>query len=284
VSADLQVADTVEVGELRHRLLLGVALRDASTGGTPLGPVVATLESLGAYRLEVRLDAHGAERHALRYSGPVASRLRAAVKAAADTHVVVRIESPSRMHVARRLRFALALDGDAPSFDPPSVNVRTAWLWPGAAHPMPATGTIVRGRVLEGPDAGHGIAVAWARVFATIPGDHETFDAGATVVGSAHVDDRGEYTLAIGAAAFAGAELARTADVRLWAFRRPLAGPPNPADPLEGLVAEEAGLDGINDVLRGAGVPAGYTQSVHRKVTLRAGDVRSGADPILLFP
>jgi hypothetical protein len=283
MSHALEPADVVVVEQLRHRLLLGLELRDAATGGSALPPVVATLESLGHFNLGIPLDAHGASRHALRYAGVAAARLRALVKANADTTAVVRIESAGRTHVARRLRFTLALDGDAPLLIPPRSNVRTAWLWPGAAYAMPATATLLRGRVLAGLDIDHAVPVPWARVFATVPMAEIQFDL-ATVVGSAHADDRGEYTLAVTQGAFAGAALPPSADVRLWAFRDPVPGPPYPANPFDALGAEDAGSDAFNDVLRGDAVPAGFSSSTHKALTLlRAGTTRGGSDTALLF-
>ncbi len=148
---------------------------------------------------------------------------------------------------------------------------------------MPATATLVRGRVMEGPDLAHASAVPWARVFATIPGTEATF-AAATPVGCAHADDRGEFVLPIAQAAYAGASLSRTADVRLWAFRAPLGGPPNPSDPLPWLAPEDAGIDAFNDVLRGDIRPAGFTLSIDKTLTLRAGDMLGGDASALLFP
>jgi hypothetical protein len=283
MSAVLDPFNAVVVEQLEHFLLLGLELRDAGTGGTALPPVVATLESLGHYDLGIVLDAHGASRHALRYAGLVRARLRALVKAAADTSAVVLVDSPARQHVPRRLKFTLALDGDAPKLIPPRSNVRTAWLWPGAAYAMPPTATLLRGRVAAGLDLAHAVPVPWARVFATTP-MAETVFANAIVAGSAHADDRGEYVLAITQDAFAGASLPPTADVRLWAFRSSFVGPPDPAVAYDGLGAEDAGADAFNDVLRGDVVPAGYTLSVNQELTLvRAAQARSGDDTALLF-
>lgn len=283
MNAALDPSGVVIVEHLEHWLLLGLELRDATTGGTALPPIVATLESVGHYDLGIMLEAHGASRHALRYAGLARARLSALVKAHADTSAVVLIDCPSRQHVPRRVRFTLALDGNAPKLAPPRSNARTAWLWPGAAYTMPATSTLLRGRVVEGPDLDHAAPVPWARVFTTIPVAQTKFEQ-ATVVGSAHADDRGEYVLAITQAAFAGAALPATVDVRLWAYRSSLVGPPSAGKKFDGLGAEDAGADVFNDVLRGDVVPAGYTLSKDMKLTLlRAGETRSGDDTAILF-
>jgi hypothetical protein len=185
------------------------------------------------------------------------------------------------------LRLALAFSGGEPALIPARLNIRTPWLWPGAAYVLPATATAIRGRVLRGAALAVATPVRWARVIATIPSTELVF-AAATPVGFAHGDDRGEFVVALERRMVSGAALTSAVDVRLWACLPPPVPPPDPAkppDPLHGLPFEEAGLDTINAALRGDTIPPGY--SAPRDfgfVSVPLGETVSAPGTTLLFP
>ncbi|QNM98661.1 hypothetical protein [Chitinimonas koreensis] len=197
----------------------------------------------------------------------------------ADSRPGYRPESDPRRHVPRRLAITPVLDGDEPAATP--LNIRTPWLWPGAAYPLPANATALRGRVLRGPDLASAAPARWARVVATVPASETDFSL-ATRVGHGHADERGEYVLALDARAVSGAALSNPVQVRLWAFTTPAALPVDPLDPLADLPREACGTDVVNDVLRGIAIPPAYSASVSQLAAVRLGETASGAVATLL--
>ncbi|SFU59385.1 hypothetical protein [Pseudoduganella namucuonensis] len=291
----LEPADTVEVARLRHRLALGLAWLDALTRAPANGPWWAVLEKLGPYEIDRQFEPHGAARHALRHEGLLRKRFELAL-AGGDARWSLRVFSAPpaapprkpvyataldpRLYVPRRLRLTPAVDGDAPAATP--QNIRRPWLWPGSAYPLPGNATAVRGRVLRGPDLASAKPIPWVRLVATVPAGVAVF-ADATPIGYAHGDDRGEFVLVLDNKAVSGATLSNPVEVRLWPHLPPAATQVDPADPLASLPLEEGGTDGINDVLRGHAVPAGYTAGASKVLALRLGETASGAGTTLLF-
>lgn len=289
----LTLEQTVPVMSVQHRLALGLSCLDALAQSPAHGGLRVELESIGPYPLPYTLERHRADRHAARYAGQIKRVMAHALAEGGDTDWVLRIfggaldgkpayrpESDARRYVPRRLAIALSMDGPLPAATP--LNIRTPWLWPAAAYPLPGTVSAVRGRVLRGASLASGLAVPWARVIATVPAEQADFTL-ASRVGHAHADAQGEYVLALDARAVSGAALSNPVRVRLWAFAPAAAVPADPLDPLAALPIEACGTASINDVLRGTAVPAAYTASVSTTAQLRLGEVLSGNGAALLF-
>jgi hypothetical protein len=302
VTAPLQIADTVPVEEIRHRLTLGLSLVDALTGIGAAPPLRADLETIGPYafpatigadRQAMRFEMHGAAKHAVRYAGRIRKLIDKAVARPAAPTMSVRIYAPldatqsgydpareARRYVPRRLRLLPAMDGDQPA--PTPDNIRSCWLWPGSAYPKPAAATAIAGRVLRGPSVAAATPIPWARVFATTPPAAVVFDAD-NVVGVGHGDDRGEFLMMLQQSAVQGAALSNPVSVRLWAFVPPVTPPPDPRDALAGLPIEDAGVDTTSDVLSGRVAPPGYSQQISTLLDLRLAETTSNAATTLLL-
>lgn len=289
----LEPSDTIEVERLRHRLALGLSWTDALTRQAAFGPLRSVLETVGPYALNLTMDIHRADRHALRYAGLVQKRFDKALAdfGAANWAVQVygarRLDRPAyaidldpRLYVPRRIQFVPALAGTVPA--PTPLNIRMPWLWPGSAYPLPGNATAIRGRLLRGPDLQHAAPIPWGRLVATIPSAQNVFNA-ATPVGYGHGDDRGEFVLVLDNRAVSGATLTNPVSVRLWPFLPPAATVLNPADPLASLPLETGGVDSTNAVLRGQAIPAGYVAAASKVLSLRLGETKSDGETTMLF-
>lgn len=154
------------------RLALGVELIDACRGSRIADPVQVAVD---APRLVGRVPRHDSCLHALVYSPDVSSP------------VTIRVLSPDRRFVPRKLQIPIGTEADAVAGHLPAAS-RT-WrplLFPGAAYDISASATGLRGRVVWADD---GTAVRFARVVASY---------GAQQIGLAHGDDRGEFLLVLG--------------------------------------------------------------------------------------
>jgi hypothetical protein len=289
----LEPSDTVEVERLRHRLALGLSWTDALTRQAAFGPLRSVVETVGPYALNLAMDIHRADRHALRYAGLVQKRFDKALADFANANWAVQaygarrmnrpayaVDSDPRLYVPRRIQFVPVLAGAVPA--PTPFNIRMPWLWPGSAYPLPGNATAIRGRLLRGPDLAHAMPIPWGRLVATIPSAQNVFGA-ATPVGYGHGDDRGEFVLVLDNRAVSGAALTNPVPVRLWPFLPPAAVVLNPADPLASLPLEDGGADSSNAVLRGQEVPAGYVAGASKVLSLHLGETKSDGETTLLF-
>jgi hypothetical protein len=279
--------------ERRHELAVGLEAVDAVRGSRVTGPLLALRE------VPVPADARhrlAAERRLVTGLLPALRRLescrhtllRSEVRYdPADPWVEVRLvegrgQLVPRRFVPRRLRIPLT-DPAAHDTTPLAGLIRRPALMPGAAYPIHASATVLRGRVLRG-----GEPVRWARVEALAP-DGPTTCPGALsedLLAVAHGDDRGEFLLVLPpAAATVGAvTLTTTLCIRAWAHDPPPADAETRATdphwdlPREDLPATEAGARIEAGWLR----PASHTHGVVRRVTLRLGRTTSGLDPFLI--
>lgn len=279
------------VAELRHLLGLGIECRDGVTGLPATGEIVAELERIGNFAVKgIRLMPHGSARHALPWDGRVRRLMELALDRNQVPAWVVRLHgdpgAPSagwdarrdrRRYLPRRLRLVPLMNSAEPVTG--LGNRRRVALWPGAAYPVPGEVTAVRGRVMHDGST----PMPWARVLATVPGNQETLEA-ATVIGRGGCDDRGEFLMVIGRGAVAGAALPAAAAVRLWAFAPPAIPVADPRDPLAVLPIEDADTAGDSPVLRGEVVPASYTRSRSRALTLPLAAVATGPAATLTLP
>lgn len=310
----LLLADTVEVSRVNHRLALGVQWLDALTRLPAGGALFSELESIGARPLVQGLERHPLGRHALRWAGRLAKLLKiaAAEKIATppatpdddQTLLALRCfaqreanadryhtDRDPRHHVPRRLALLPQQSGGEPPAD--TGNIRHAWLWPGANYPLGANTTAIRGRVRQGATLADSTPVPWTRVVVTLPANIAApadFD-NETKVGWGHGDDRGEFLVVLGVDAVpGGATLPTSLPLRVWVFLPPATTSFDAASPLESLPLEYAGIDTINDVLRGLSPPADYVRQAAIDFPLPGGEtVRPGAvcvmnDAVLLFP
>ncbi len=223
------------------RLALGLEVIDACRGGRISDPVQVTVD---APRGIARVSRHDSCLHALVYSPAVSSP------------VTLRILSPDRRFVPRRLQIPIGSEADAAAGLLPAP--KRAWrplLFPGAAYDVSASATGVRGRVVWHDD---GSPVRFARVVAFY---------GTQQIGLAHGDDRGEFLLVLGV---------DTVDGDDYVLAHPPVMPPSldlmltivapndrpdadPDDPLWGLPLELAAGPGLPDpVSRGEQLPDTY--------------------------
>lgn len=305
VTRPLTLDDTVEVSRVSHRLALGIQWLDALTGMPVAGDWINDLEAVGGRPAGLRFERHAQARQALRDAGGLAKRLRLAaadklatppLKVADDPtnfvvrafarrdarHATYRPDNDPRQYVPRRLSLTPVQNGGVPPSSP--ANIRTAWLWPGAAYPLAANASGIRGRIRRGASLASARPVAWARVVVTRPGAGPVDFDGETPLAWAHGDDRGEFLVVLGTPAVpGGVVLPATMALRLWVFLPP-AGAPEDADPLAGLPLEIAGSDALNDVLRGTAMPAAYVrQPDFVDLTLPPGVLSGVNDADLLF-
>lgn len=297
---DLRLDETVEMSRVGHRLALGVQWIDALTQqpvDVPAGAAwVSDLESIDARPCAQRLEAHSQGRHALRHAGRYRQLLDRAVQVGDPLAHAVRAHGTRdarlahyataqdpRRHVPRRLAFTPVLSGGVPPAT--TVNTRTAWLWPGAAYPLPSRSTALRGRIRREISPGVAEPVAWSRVIVTRPGAGPASFATETPLGWAHGDDRGEFLLVLGNGAVSGAAaLPPSIALNVWVFLPPATPAFEVADPLASLPLESAGTDtALNDLLRGQAVPPLYVPQAVRSLSLSLGELRTMSDADLLF-
>ncbi|MCG2593178.1 hypothetical protein LZ009_10340 [Ramlibacter sp. XY19] len=302
----LSVANTVAVAHVRHRLALGIEWFDALAASAVGKDWATELRAVGVRPLLQAFQFHPRGRHALRHAGRLASLL---ARGAADklavppagpeqdpTNLVTRAYgladlratqyatgNDPRHYVPRRLSLTPVQAGGLPSAG--AVNVRQAWVWPGAAYPLPTKASAVRGCVRRGASLAVARPVAWTRVVFTRPGPAPANFNTETRLGHAHGDDRGEFLGVLGPnAVTGGAALPASIALNAWIFVPPAAPAFDAADPLASLPLEVAGTAVLNDVLRGTATPAGYVRHGPIAVTLPLGQVVAIADADLLFP
>jgi hypothetical protein len=301
--------NTVEMSRVGHRLALGVQWRDAVsqfpvTLSAP-ADMVTDLEAVGQRPCPMRLDAHGEGRYAIRHSGPFAKLLARAVvkpepvddgnpandadglllsmRVFARRHRNVadyQTGNDPRMFVPRRLAFMPVLSGGIP---PATVdNIRQAWLWPGAAYPIPSRATVLRGRIQRKVSPTVNVPLPWARVMLTRPGSGVF--ATEQQLGCAHVDDRGEFVLLLGAnAVTGGVALPSEVAVHVWVFTPPITTVFDPLKPLDSLPLERAGTAALDDVLKGLVPPATYVQHGPIDLNIKLGQSQTMSDAALVF-
>ena len=300
----LQLEDTVEVSHVSHRLALGVLWIDALTRLPASGNLASDLETIGNRDCPLRFDLHPQSRHALPYAGrlarilviaanekdttppatPADDQTRFALRCFARRNLKAdsyNTENDPRHYVPRRLALIPVQTDGFPTAT--TANIRRAWLWPGAAFPLSANATVIRGRIRRGASMANASSVAWARIVVTQPGAAPADFSAETQIGWAHGDDRGEFLVVLGAQAIpGGAVLPQTVQLRVWIFLPP-SDALDPADPLASLPLEQAGSDAINDVLRGTEAPATYIRQAPLDVTLKPGEALVMDDAALLF-
>ncbi len=278
-----------------HRLALGLQCVDALTRQPLLAPLTCDLEGIGVRPLNLRCELHGHGRHALRHAGTLAKTLARAHGLGEATAFHVRCygrrrplaegyrrDDDPRLYVPRRLSLTPRLRNGVPPAN--RDNIRVAWLWPGAAYPLPANATALRGRVRRGPDLAHASDVAWARLVVTRATAAPPDFAAETPVAWGHGDDRGEFLVPLGARAVPGGVLLPAQlPLRLWVFLPPAETAFAGDDPLAGLPREAAGEDAVNDVLRGIAVPPGYVRQHAIELAVRPGGLHDIAEAALLF-
>lgn len=294
----LQMETTTERSRVRHRLALGVQWIDAVAQlpavAAPPAAWRCELEAVAGRPLKLPFEGHTQGRHALRHDGRFRRWLEHAVAEgdALDCHLrghglrdarhPYTPANDPRVHVPRRLSLLPAMADGAPLAS--MANARTVWLWPGAAYPLPATATAVRGRLMRDMGAGRTAPIPWARLLITRPGNGAPNVATEVPLAWAHGDDRGEFVAVLGASAVpGGAALPAQVAVHLWVWLPPAATPFDPADPLASLPLENGGADALNAVLKGQAPPPGYVLQTVRPLPLSWGQVRSVADAELLF-
>jgi len=303
----LRLEETVEVSRVGHRLAMGVQCIDALAQLPATGPVAVDLEGIGSRMVQQRFDLHPGSRHAVRWAARLASLLRLAAqeKAASppatpeadQTNFALRCfaqrdlrqaayhsGNDPRSYVPRRLSLTPVQSGGVPTSS--TGNIRTAFLWPGAAYPLAGNSTAIRGHIRRGATLDSAGDVPWARVIVTRPAAPPASANFATEarIGWGHGDDRGEFLVVLGAQAVpGGAALPSSLVLRVWVFLPP-AGSLDANDLLASLPLEQAGSDPINDVLRGLVPPPSYVRQTQVDVTLRPGEVFVMNDAVLLFP
>jgi hypothetical protein len=158
--------------QVTHRLALGLEVIDACRGSRTSDAIrVAVDDPL----FVGRVPRHDSCLHALVYSPDVSSP------------VTLRILSPDRHFVPRRLQIPIGSEADAiAGLLPAAKRTWRPQLFPGAAYDISASATGVRGRVVW---KDNGAPVRFARVVASY---------GPQQIGLAHGDDRGEFLLVLG--------------------------------------------------------------------------------------
>lgn len=211
------------------RLALGLEVIDSARGGRIADPIQVEVEKpLGLGNV----PRHDSCLHALVYSPVVSSP------------VTVRLLSPDRRFVPRRLQIPIGTETDAIGGALP-VAKRT-WrprLFPGAAYDVSRSATGLRGRVVWGDD---GSPVRFTRVVAFY---------GTQPIGQAHGDDRGEFFLVLGVDTVDGDDftladppvLPVTLDLMLTVVAPNDRPASDPDDPLWGLPLEVAAGPGLSD-------------------------------------
>ncbi|HEY0823771.1 MAG TPA: hypothetical protein VGD76_08290 [Ramlibacter sp.] len=301
----LGVANTIPAGNVRHRLGLGIEWFDAlSQLPAPRG-WTSELRAIGSRPLVQRFEQHPRGRHALRHAGVLVAWLERAdedkqavppaTPADDPTNVVLYgygqihpdvdqydTGNDPRVFVPRRLALTPVQAGGVPAAT--RDNIRQAWLWPGAAYPIPSKASAVRGCVRRGASLAAARPVPWARVVFTRPGSGAPNFSTESKLGHAHGDDRGEFLAVFGAGAVTGgAALPAQVNLHAWVFLPPAVPAFKPDDPLASLPLEVAGTDALNDLLRGTAVPPAYVRQSALPFTLTLGKVAVMDDTDLLF-
>jgi hypothetical protein len=307
----LSMDNTVEVSRLRHQLALGVQCVDVLTQA-PLGSgtgrgVALDLTSIGTRPWVQRLEAHSQGRHALRLAGRYSKLLlramalgdplgheinvygqreagssRASTASATSSAKGYSMGTDPRVVVPRRVSLTPVISGGLPTAG--LINARTVWLYPGAAYPLPAKATGLRGRIRRDLGAGEIKAAPWARVVITRAGAGGPDFAAETKLAWAHGDDRGEFLAVLGKdAVTGGAALPAQLNLHVWVFLPPLVTVWDATHPLASLPLEVGGTDSLNDVLRGRALPASYVPQSVRALSVKLGEVRSMNEADLLF-
>lgn len=298
VAPRLDEFNTVPIDRFGHRLALGVQWIDALSEQPLADPWTTELERIGARPLVKRFIAHGQGRHALLHRDAVARLLRLAASelaafpppAADPSLLVLRGHGADRRHVPRRvaltpLTLLMGADGEPPVS---TANIRRLRLWPGAEYPVPAGGTVLRGRIRRGAALASAQPVPWARMVITRPAGAAPFPAlpvfgDETPVGWAHGDDRGEFVAVLGAAALpGGALLPTTLPLTVW-VSLPVAIALDPEDALASLPLEAAGTTLSGAVLDGTALPPGHVRQVGFRISIPPGQTTVLPDADLRF-
>jgi hypothetical protein len=154
------------------RLALGLEVIDACRGGRISDPVQVSVDEPPFVG---RMQRHDSCLHALVYTPDVYAP------------VTVRILSPDRHFVPRKLQIPIGSEADAiTDLLPAAKRTWRPLLFPGAAYDVSPSATCVRGRVVWADD---GSPVRFTRVVASY---------GPQQIGLAHGDDRGEFLLVLG--------------------------------------------------------------------------------------
>jgi hypothetical protein len=215
-----------------------------------------------------------------------------------DAHIVLRVTSPGRRYVPRRLSVPAPSLTDVVA-DELVPRACRPWLYPAATYGIGAGETAIRGRALW--DAGANPPtepVRWARVVARTHDAVEVhhLDDSMTlehpIVGRAHGDDNGEFLLVLGPlplqlAVAASSRVVVDVEVRGRAsIPLPLPSPSgSTGDPLWDLPIERLlDLDPAGDVLRGVADPTDYTAAVTRTEDCRRGAVHRPPEPFVVAP
>jgi hypothetical protein len=274
--------------ETIQRLALGIEPLDALRGGRIAHPFEIALDGVpvpaplgrGGRRRGVREPDDALERIP-RHESCVHALVH---KSATGSPIDVRFLDASRRYVPRRLRFPVPMAAaiEAVELSPAPVparhRIRRPALFPGAAYDIHGTATGMRGRVLHDDDR----PVRWVRVSARLA------TAAATLIGTAHGDDRGEFLLVLGRNPSSLGALGTDITVRVTVFgpaTRPTADPPEleRLDPLWDLPLETAPAPGAPDTVSpGTQPPPGYTRTVTRTVTLPLGRIVGDVAPFAL--
>jgi hypothetical protein len=223
------------------RLALGLEAIDAARGGRISDPIGVSVEApLGIEKV----PRHNSCLHALVYSPLVTSP------------VTVRLLSPDRRFVPRRLQIPIGSEADAEAGLLPAP--KRSWrplLFPGAAYDISGSATCLRGRVVWHDN---GSPVRFARVVAFY---------GTQRIGLAHGDDRGEFLLVLSVDTVDGDDfplanppvLPVALDLMLTIVAPNVRPAPDPNDRLWGLPLEVAAGPGLPDpVSLGEQLPGTY--------------------------
>jgi len=251
-----------------HRLAVGVECLDAIVDRPVLTPVRAGRQVPD--RLLPGRRAAGWPCIDLQTSGP--ARFKLTYRPPLPKDIVLRVDDPTRRYVPRRFMvhpwpLARLDETIRQTYVPVRSRLLRAWLWPGAAYPLPRGTTVIRGRVMRA-----GGPARWSRLTAVGPTNE--------VAGRAHADDRGEFVLVITHPGQNPLQSTVAVDVSV---RAPKAAPvPDPLDRCADLVVEDvprsaapplpSDLD--NDILRGVANPPDYVPDMtaprHLTVTVGA--------------
>jgi hypothetical protein len=249
--------------EVVHRLAAGIEPIDAIGGGRAGTTARVSLEYPHALA-GARPLAHAGGRWSIRYVPKL------------PDHVDIRIEDAARHFVPRRLRLPIVDEATVRAHETAGDVIlasQRTWrpaLFPGAAYPVAASATGIRGRVHR-----LGGAARWARVEASVGGE---------VLWRAHGDDRGEFLLVVGPNPHAAAELPEVLTITLAVFAAlPPAVPPaaGPDDPLWDLPLQTVMPPGPDDaVSSGVTLPPGFDAATFSgEVNLVPGRITTGLAP-----
>lgn len=257
---------------VQHRLALGLIARDAVTDRSATAPLRVGWEASG-HVLPPGLPTWWP---CVDFEHAGGGRFRLRATPARPGALTVRLFDRSRRYVARRLGVTPWPYADLVDPLPAhliAVGSRTlpVWLFPGAAYPVPRGATAIRGRVTN-----QSAPLPWARIDAE--------DAGGTVLGHAHGDDRGEFLLLL--TDTNQNPVQSTVDVRL-VVRAPAAALPDPpVEPVVRPANPPAAGDLDNPLLRGLTAPSVHVPNtaLTRQVTVNVGEELVLADDVPFIP